>query len=255
MVLGPDNSLISADYPGYVMGKIEEGTGSICLFTNGACGDINPLTETLRRRMRMGEDVYDRTGGSFDEARMLGETIAQEALDALRHTEFRESGFLRCASHLLELPVHPPAPRDQIAARVVGLQDRLRRLADSGAAPDELYRNGLELSFGRRVLESVDRGMIRLELQGIRIDDLVLVGIPGEVFVEIGLEIKSMAEAEGLKAIIVELANDYMGYMPTERAFDEGGYETAIAQTLGFGPNLEAALLEGARQMLCELSS
>jgi len=57
----------------------------------------------------------------------------------------------------------------------------------------------------------------------------------------------------GLEPVIVELANDYLGYLPTEKAFGEGGYEVENARSLGFGPDLERRTIEGARRLLASL--
>ncbi len=250
VVLGPDNTLISADYPGYAMGWIEKRNSSACLFTNGACGDINPKTDTFRARMEKGEDVYDRSGGSFREAEKLGTTLAKSALRSLRSVKPIGDDLLRCTRHFLEVPVEPYAPTEEIAARVAELEERLPELERQGAPPDQLYLTGLEMSLARKALQSAERGSTRAELQGIRIGDVVLLGIPGELFVEIGLKLKAMAESRGYKAIVVELANDYLSYLPTEDAFDKGGYEPEIASRLGYGPQLEGLLLDGAREVL-----
>jgi len=44
VVLGPDNRLISADYPGYAQRHVKDMSGCedvVVMFTNGAAGDIN----------------------------------------------------------------------------------------------------------------------------------------------------------------------------------------------------------------------
>jgi hypothetical protein len=122
------------------------------------------------------------------------------------------------------------------------------------ASPDELYRTGLELAFSRRTLAAVDRGSVSVELQGIRIGGVVLLGIPGEVFVEIGLEIKKKARSLGLRVAVVELANDYLSYLPTEKAFGEGGYEVEIARSLGYGPEIGGQIVQGAEALLEEMA-
>ena len=60
----------------------------------------------------------------------------------------------------------------------------------------------------------------------IRIGDAVLVGVPGEQFVQSGLEIKARSRCEN--TFIVNLANDSIGYIPTREAYREGGYQTWI---------------------------
>ena len=50
-----------------------------------------------------------------------------------------------------------------------------------------------------------------------------IVSIPGEPFVEIGLELKKL---KGYKFVIpISLANGYYGYIPLEDHFKHGGYE------------------------------
>ena len=63
-----------------------------------------------------------------------------------------------------------------------------------------------------------------IEVQLLKIGDLGLVGLPGEVFVEIGAAIKKAAKMENL--FVVSLANGSPGYIPTRIAYDQGGYES-----------------------------
>ena len=253
VVLGPDNHLISADYPGYLMKFVEGETGSTCLFTNGACGDINPFTDSLKMRMERGEDIYDRRGGTFREAEALGETLAKRAVESLGTVDETEEGRLGSVTHSFEAPVHPPAPLEDLESRIGELEELLSARQSGDATPDELYRIGLELSFTRKTRDSVERGNSPVEIQGILIGDVVLIGIPGEVFVEIGLKIKEMAAAMGLRGVVVELANDYLSYMPTGPAFEKGGYETEIATGLGYGPEIGDIILGGVEKVVEEL--
>ncbi len=253
VVLGPDNYLISADYPGYAMRRIETETGGTCLFTNGTCGDINPLTSSLKSRLEAGGDVYDRTGGTFAEARKLGLSLASAAQRALSEACDRRRADLRFATHELEIPVRPTVSEKEIASRMAELERSMPIMERDRASPDQLYRAGLELSFAKRAHAYLKDGCARSEIQGIRIGDLALIGLPGEVFVETGLKIKSRARSRGMKGIVVELANDYLGYMPTDQAFSEGGYEVGVARSLGFGPGLERSLLEGADAVMRDL--
>jgi len=254
VVLGPDNYLISADYPGYAMRRIERETGGTCLFTNGTCGNINPLTDSLRSRLEAGGDVYDRTGGTFAEAKKLGHRLASAAQRALSRARDMETPDLRFATYDLEIPVQPSVSEKKISSRIAELEWSIPIMERDSASPDMLYRAGLELSLTRKARGYLKEGCARSEIQGIRVGDLALIGLPGEVFVETGLKIKSRAKSRGIKAIVVELANDYLGYMPTDQAFSEGGYEVGVAKSLGFGPGLERLLLKGADAVLKDLS-
>ena len=56
---------------------------------------------------------------------------------------------------------------------------------------------------------------------------------PGEVLVEIGLEIKRRAGIR--KLIIIALANDPIGYVCPSAAYEEGGYESGTGTNLAKG--------------------
>ena len=63
----------------------------------------------------------------------------------------------------------------------------------------------------------------RTWLQVMMIGDVALVGVPGELFTSLGVEIKRRSPFR--HTYIVELANDYIGYIPDEEGFDLGGYQ------------------------------
>ena len=71
------------------------------------------------------------------------------------------------------------------------------------------------------------------EVQVLRIGDIYIVGLPGEILVEIGLEIKARAGIENL--FVVSLANDAVGYVCPRAAYKEGGYEPDSGTNLAPG--------------------
>ena len=50
-----------------------------------------------------------------------------------------------------------------------------------------------------------------------------MAGSPGEYFCAFGLDIKKRSPFA--VTAVAELSDDYVGYIPTDRAFDQGGYE------------------------------
>ncbi len=60
-------------------------------------------------------------------------------------------------------------------------------------------------------------------IHALRIGDIALVGIPGECFTQLGLEIKRRSPFR--HTYIAGVANDYIGYIPDDRAYDLGGYQ------------------------------
>ncbi len=61
-------------------------------------------------------------------------------------------------------------------------------------------------------------------VQAILIGDVAFVGVPGEFFTILGQEIKRRSPFR--YTYVFELANDYVGYIPDDRGFDRGGYQT-----------------------------
>ena len=71
------------------------------------------------------------------------------------------------------------------------------------------------------------------EIQVFKIGDIYILGLPGEVLAEIGLEIKKKASIENL--FIISLSNDVCGYVCHSEAYEEGGYESTTATILAKG--------------------
>lgn len=74
---------------------------------------------------------------------------------------------------------------------------------------------------------------VTTEIQALKLGDIYLLGLPGEILIEVGLEIKSKAALENL--FIVTISNDSIGYVCHSRAYDEGGYEPVSGTNLAKG--------------------
>ena len=61
-------------------------------------------------------------------------------------------------------------------------------------------------------------------VQVIQVGDIAFVGVPGELFAELGMEIKRRSPFR--YTYVVGIANDYIGYLPDDEAFNLGGYQT-----------------------------
>lgn len=87
-----------------------------------------------------------------------------------------------------------------------------------------------------------------LQVQVFRIgDSTAIVGLPGELFSEIGIRIKEQSPFP--VTLVVSLTNSHIAYVPTHRAFAEGGYE-AINSRLS--PGGGEILAETAIRLLSE---
>ena len=61
------------------------------------------------------------------------------------------------------------------------------------------------------------------EVQAIRIGDLTVIGVPGELFAQTALDVRANNPHHG--TIIAGLANGDLGYLPPPAAYAQGGYE------------------------------
>ncbi len=213
VVLGYDNLLISADYPGYATEMLEriKGEGFIAMFTNGATGDINPR-DALK---------------GFEEARRMGQIIGAESFKILERISFTSDIKLDIESESLELPLNP-LPTLEIAERMVEeRREEANKLEKEGA--DKLHQKlaWYKLNWAEQVLELVKSGKrvvkVPFEVQVITLGDTMLIALPGEAFVKLGLEIKERLER--YPTLLIGYANGCIGYIPSPEAYEQGGYE------------------------------
>jgi len=130
-------------------------------------------------------------------------------------------------------------PREQIGKALGG--EALRRLQFVTTVGD-VTLNALkkEIRFPIKTNSSSDKpgdvdetNYITTEIQVLRLDDIYILGLPGEILVEVGLEIKRRAGVE--KFFIISICNDSIGYVCHSRAYEEGGYEPVSGTNLAKG--------------------
>lgn len=96
-----------------------------------------------------------------------------------------------------------------------------------------------------------DKKQLTTEFQVLRLGDIYILGLPGEVLVEIGLQIKKRAGVE--KLLIIALANDPIGYVCHSEAYDEGGYESGSGTNLAKGAG--EIMVEQALELISRIKS
>jgi len=253
VVLGPDNLLISADYPGVTTRFIErvKGEGVVAMFTNGAAGDIN--TGHSAELSALGEKIPGRT---FERAEKLGTMLAGEVLKVLETIEPSSNISIAARTKKISLPLKPLPSLKEAEAFAKQKEQALTELIQRKAPSELVTKARIEKLYSDLLLRQVHErsqrphdGVKHVELQAIRIGDCVLLAFPGELFVEIGLEIK--AKSPFKYTYIVGYANGYVGYVPTKQAFEEGGYEAVTAQ---FAPETSDIVIEESLALLNSLA-
>jgi hypothetical protein len=212
----------SADYPGILEDKLRQSFGPEfkLLFGAGTCGDINHIDVTTRERRTTTE---------------IGSMLAETLQQAMHRREFA--------------PIAEPS----LAVKSVKVRAPLQEFSESEIAE---ARRKMDLVGSRELpfLEQVRACTIMdlqlqetreplFEVHAIRLsNDTAIVTLPGEVFVELGLAIKSASPFK--TTLVIELANDDPAYIPTRKAFAEGSYEVVNSRVQPGGGELfvEAAI-------------
>jgi neutral ceramidase len=239
-VLGPDNLLVTGDFPAFAIQRVEAalGAGSLAMFVNSTQGNIS-----VGHSSELSAIGVITPGRTFERAAELGVKLADATLAVLPKIETTTELRLGTLSTLLHLPLKKLPAHEQAAAALAATEARLAQLIAGNSAEDEINRTKSErlyasiTSFYAKETGTLN-GHLPLELQGLRIGDAVIVAVPAEVFVEIGLQIKRRAVG---RIFIAGIANGYIGYLTTEEAHAIGGYEVVSSKC---APEAEGVLIE-----------
>ena len=220
----------SADYPHYLEETLQQELGEefVSVFGIGTCGDINHIDVSHKRRQK-GHGEAERIGSG------LGATVVA-ALDSVHAVE---NPSLAVRSVTVDVPIMQCTPEEAAEAHEVLLK------AETEPTPF------LERVEARQTLRVATRGTatVPMEVQVFRLGkDEAIVGLPGEIFVDLGLAIKKASPFA--KTIVIELANDIPAYIPTRKAITEGSYEM---QNSIIEPGGGEMLVQATESLLAEL--
>lgn len=243
-----NGELISSDWVGWVKRTVEKALdGTKCICFMGAQGDVGSTNvHPLPGDMNDTEISFDNEMKSPGMARFVGRALAGTILQVYDKVAYIDVDDIDIIEKQLMVPANVPNPEDMPRAR------EYKELHDSGR-DDLIPYTAMELT--TVVAEALrmcrmENGPkeIQLNLLGLRIGSVAFVGIPGEPFTEIGVEIK---DTEGWSLILpCALTNGNDGYFPNRAAFDEGGYE---ARTSSYTAGVSEAIINCGKEILKEL--
>ncbi|MFP4442408.1 MAG: neutral/alkaline non-lysosomal ceramidase N-terminal domain-containing protein [Spirochaetia bacterium] len=226
VVLGPDNLLFSADYPGYAVKTAENilGAGTQTMFTNGAAGDVN--TGHSADLSALGYPIPGRT---FQRASRLGRIVGSGAAGLAESLESEDDGTVRFTNRKVKLPGKNLPSLNTAQEELEAAKRQIKDHENSGKSEEELIKPRVRELYARLLVKNIRKSgskrekEIEIEVQAVRIGSSVYIAIPLELFVSIGLRIKSTSLPGSI--FIVGYANGSSGYMPSREAYGEGGYE------------------------------
>ena len=122
-----------------------------------------------------------------------------------------------------------------------------------GDAAPELKEFPMKHQEALRIVANLARPeFFNLRVSGLRLGDVAFIGIPGEPFASIGLDI--VAKSDMPMTVVTAITNGYEGYYPDAAAYNEPGYSYEKSSS-PFAPDCAAKLIEGAMDVLDQLKS
>ena len=229
VVLAADNLQYSADYVGALIKTVAGAFPAkpICLFLQGADGDINPYYATTP----LNQDAVEKRDWT-------GRELGIEAARVAAGIQTRDSApSLEFAEDALVFPLRWDAQEfhDELL-RTYGplvFQDHAERIAAS-PPPSELALHVVTLLINNQV--------------GI-------VGMPGEAFVDFQVNLRSRCPVQ--VCLLLSYTNGYFDYFPTIPAASQGGYGAGDSNTyvaIGAGERMLDHALIRMYEMLGEFS-
>lgn len=199
--------------------KVARGREIVTLFSMGCAGNINHVNTAVARRQ-----------SGHGEAARIGTTLAAAVLQAIEALSPIQDVRLHAKAETLLLEAVMGTAAEAAEAHALKPQ--------TGATQ--------QLAKAARILEIEARAnrAFEAEVQVLRIGaDLVWVGLPGEIFVELGLDLKSRSRARW--TVPATQANAAIGYIPHLAAYPQGSYEVVSARVkAGSGEKLVNKALE-----------
>lgn len=216
--------LISADFSGFMARDLlsSEGPGMLTIFTIGAAANINHWDVRQPGPQR-----------GLPTAKRIGEMLSTGVRKGYTHLRPVDSLDMRAMSSIITLPL-----------QVVNDEDiqKAKEILSSPPPPNVDFTLERVRAMKIKKVHDHREHCIEAEVQALTLGPLAFVGIPGELFVELGMEIIKASPFP--HTFILELANQDIGYIPTEEAFKQGAYEpTSSILEPGAGEKIVAEAL------------
>lgn len=213
VTLTQKNMLFSADYPCYTIMKLKKNLPDInVMFTNGCCGDINPIEMN-----------------TFESAEKLGFKFADSVLEILKNNSDTNSDNkkeiipdINVKSFEVDIQMSYDLNKTTLKKMEYDLVDELLKtdISNSGGIVNNLkWVKMMQDKLNKDVLPKALNAPIKV----VKIGTVCVVTLPFEVFHEIGLKIKKYFSA--FNTMVLGYANGVLGYLPSKRLYDMAPYE------------------------------
>ena len=201
---------ITRDWSGMMTDRMEKLTGVLCVFFNGAIGDVGPrLTNGL-------------TVGDISYVEELGSVAAMDAMRIFGSIKSFYQPELKLIKGKIRLPYKSLPSLSEV-------QNRLHEIKD----PEKLINiEGLEYGYYKKAEDLLLSGVTQPDGEFlfsqtiVEIGNTVLIPFPFEHFSEISMRLREYSDFQNI--LTLSCANGYNGYLPTESELCRGGYEVGV---------------------------
>ncbi len=213
-VMGPSGNQLTGDWPGATALSLEKefGDKAVIVVTAGASADIDPVFGPLGTS-------YGKSSTSSD---TYGYILGKEVSKVLKEIKTSSYGTISSLRKSIILP-------GKLSTRDI---------------PGITWEETMKLKPGT-FKPGPD---VEIRVAALKIGNTIFAGITGDVFHEIGLKIKETSPYKN--TFIVTHTNGWCGYIVTDKAYEEGGYETVSTRIMWGG---EKAVTENLLDMIEKL--
>ena len=236
VVLGADNTLLTADHPGVVRRILADRLGGPILFVTGCAGDAN-----TGHAAAASVSTAAAAARTFAECERVGGLVASAALAA---TPTAGSTHVTAARREVVLDV------DVDRGDVEAWEAETTRAGPARAALLQCWAN-----WGRRQLAAPDRPAPWTgSVTALRWGPAVIVALPGEPFAAAAHAIRAHADP-GDTVLVAGYSDGCPGYLPPAEEYAHGGYEVEEAHRYyglpgPFARGAAERLVQAARALL-----
>lgn len=200
--LGGKDMEVSAEWPGYLQSELQNliGNGVTAMYYNGAEGDQST--------------VLNSSADGYEKIQIYGKKIAEKAFAIYKEIKPQSVKDFSSSYKTITLPEHAAHPSFmKTGGEEYGLNEETVKIVMDVLGPKEVG------------------------LSAVKIGDLLISGVPGELTAVLGLQIKNSIKKSGIKHVTIGgLANEWISYILTRDQYITGeGYESSVSF---YGPGL-----------------
>ncbi len=216
--IGGQDMQLSAEWPGYLQNDLQDmiGQSVTAMYFNGSEGDQSTVLNSDKK--------------AYEKIQIYGKIIADKAFGLYNEIKPQDTREFNYAYNMTKLPPH-------------------------AAHPSFMKTGGEEYGLDEKTVKIVMDilGPCEVGLGAVRIGDLLISGIPGEMTAVLGRKVKSAVKQSGIKYVAIGgLANEWISYILSRDQYLHGeGYESSMSF---YGPDLGEVISSGAIKTALPLS-